>query len=455
MTTTTGATTPTQEPPRVREWPLLGSLPGMFSDPLYHFLHCYREYGPVFRMSILGRQYKVVCGTHSAAFMSSREGREALSSKDFWNGLHQEYGATNSLPYLDGEEHNQLRQILRRGYSRESIKGRYNELIDITDNAIGRDWRPGTSVPVLQSIQFMIVDQLGIMITGSAPREYVADIRMTILYILNCLVTQQRPKFFMLNPRYKKAKKRVLELGEQMKADWENRTEEPEVKTLVDDIMETNRDRPDIIPDSNLMLQLTAPYVAGLDTVANTVSACIYAILKHPEVHRRVNEEIDAFFAGDEPIEEAGLLKRLPVTNAAVQETMRMYPIAVAQVRTATRDFDIEGYRINEGDMLYMANAVSHYMEEYFPAPETFDIDRHMPPRDEHKQQGVFSPFGRGPHTCLGKTLAEIQLVLTVARLFYKLDMDLPYPGYELKTKTAPTPGPSMNFKVKVNGTRN
>jgi cytochrome P450 len=133
---------------------------------------------------------------------------------------------------------------------------------------------------------------------------------------------------------------------------------------------------------------------------------------------------------------------------------MRLYPIAVAQVRTATRDFDIEGYRINKGDMLYMANTVSHFQEEYFPNPDTFDIDRHLPPREEYKQPRVFSPFGRGSHTCLGKTLAEIQLVLTVARLFYKLDMSLPYPGYELKTKTAPTPGPAMSFQVKINGTR-
>lgn len=454
MTATTSDNTPAKEPPRIKEWPLVGSLPGMLEDPMQHFLHNYRKYGPVYKMSILGRQYKVICGKEAASFVSSRDGRDALTSKEFWDGLHQEYGATNSLPYLDGKAHDDLRQILRHGYSRESIKGRYNDLATITDDAIARDWQPGSSVPVLESLQYMIVDQLGIMITGSAPREYVADIRMTILYILNCLITKQRPKFFMLSPRYKKAKSRVLELGRQMKADWENRAEEPENKTLVDFIMEANRDQPDVIPDSNLLLQLTAPYVAGLDTVANTLAACVYAILKHPEVKRRVTEEADAYFDTDEPIVEKGFLKKFPVINATILETMRMYPIAVALGRTAAEDFEIEGYQIHKGDLLYMANPVSHYQEEYFPNPDTFDLDRHLPPREEFKQPGVFSPFGRGPHTCLGKTLAEIQLVITVARLFYKLDMELPSPDYELKTKTAPTPGPSMSFNIKVTGTR-
>lgn len=454
MTTETSDNIPAKEPPRIKEWPLVGSMPGMMDDPLQHFYRCFQEYGPVYKMSLLGRQYKVICGEYSAQFMSSREGRDALTSKEFWDGLHQEFGATDSLPYLDGKAHDDLRQILRHGYSRESIKGRYNDLSDITDEAITRDWQSGTSVPVLETFQYMMADQLGTMITGNSPHEYIADIRLTILYILNCLITKYRPKFFMLDPRYKKAKQRVLDLGEQMKQEWLNREEEPETKTLVDFIMEANRDQPDVIPDSNLLLQLTAPYVAGLDTVANTLAACAYAILKHPEVKRRVTEEADAYFDTDEPIVEKGFLKKFPVINATILETMRMYPIAVALGRTAAEDFEVAGYQINKGDQLYMANPVSHFQEEYFPDPYTFDIDRHLPPREEYKQPGVFSPFGRGPHTCLGKTFAEIQLVISIARLFYKVDMDLPYPGYELETKAAPTPGPSMKFKVKVNSQR-
>src|SRR3546814_1988279 len=66
----------------------------------------------------------------------------------------------------------------------------------------------------------------------------------------------------------------------------------------------------------------------------------------------------------------------------------------------------------------------------------------------------IYSPYGRGPHTCLGKSLAEIQIALSMARLFYKLDLELESPNYVLKTKTAPTPGPAMDFKVRVKGLR-
>lgn len=440
--------------PHVRELPLLGSLPGMATDPARYFYDCYRKYGSAYRITMFGKPYTVLAGPEAVNFMSSREGKDCLRSKEFWAGLEKEWGATRSLPGADGDEHKELREILRRGYSRESIKGRYDKLIEITDGSIERDWKQGDKIPVVTAMQFMVTDQLGIMITGEAPLEYVHDIRITILYILNCLVTRQRPRFLMLNPAYKKAKQRVFELGDKIRADYEaGRRAGGDARTIVDDVMEAFASDSPAIPEQNLRLHLTAPYVAGLDTVANTLGACVYTILKHRDVYEQVLKEVDDFFESG-PVEEQGLLKRLPILNGAIMETMRLYPIAVALTRTAARDFDFEGYRIHKDDMLYMGICVPHFMEEFYPEPEKFDIHRYDPERTEHKQSGAYSPYGRGPHTCLGKTLAEVQLLLSMARLFYKLELELPSPDYKLKTKTAPTPGPSMGFKVRVKGYR-
>jgi cytochrome P450 len=166
----------------------------------------------------------------------------------------------------------------------------------------------------------------------------------------------------------------------------------------------------------------------------------------------RVRAEADALFAGG-PIDEADL-RNLPSIDGAIMEAMRVYTIAVAQMRTATRNFAFQGYQIREGELLYVATAVPHHMEEYYPNPDKFDIDRYAKPRAEHLKPGVYSPYGRGTHTCLGKTLAEVQMALSMARLFYLLDLELESPDYVLKTKVLPTPGPSMKFKVRVNRRR-
>lgn len=447
-----------KQPPLVRGLPLLGNTLQMAKDPTRFFVDCYREYGPVSRVKILGKEYVLISGIEAATFMGTREGKDCLRSKEFWEGLVNEYGAKRVLTGEDGESHKQLRDVMRHGYSKESIKGRYNELVKITDGCFERDWPVGTSVNVLPAMQYMVVDQLGTILTGAAPLEYVADIRTAILYILNVLVTRQRPKILLQRPEYKKAKARVVELGNNMINDWLARYrrdgEKPaDQKNLIDNIMEAHVKQPHVMPASDLVVTITGPYVAGLDTVANTTAAITYTVLKHPEVKRRVLEEVDALFADGE-ISEEHLLQRIPALQGAIMETMRLYPIAVAQMRTANKDFVFAGHQIREGQMLYVGTSVPHFMEECYPDPFTFDIDRYTKERAEHMKPGAYSPYGRGPHTCLGKSLAEIQIALSMARLFYKMDLELDPPGYELKTKTAPTPGPATSFKVRVKGYR-
>lgn len=447
--------TPTKTTPNVPGIPYLGNVLDMAKDPAQFFVDCYRKYGSVFRVKILGQSYAVIAGVEAANFMGTREGKESLRSKEFWQGLVGEYGAQRMLTGEDGQGHKDLRDVMRRGYSKESLKGRYDELIKITDGALARDWKVGTEVPAVEGMQFMVVDQLGTILTGAAPLEYVKDIRTAILYILNVLVTRQRPKILLQRPEYKKARARVVELGHKMIADTKARYSKikPEERGLLDDIMAAHIETPHIMPASDLIVSITGPYVAGLDTVANTTSAITYTVLKHPEVRARVLKEVDEFFAAGE-IDEETVFKRLPSLNGAIMETMRLYPIAVAQMRTATKDFLFDGHLIHEGEMMYIGTSVTHFMDEYFPNAKKFDIDRYQKPRAEHLQAGAYSPYGRGPHTCLGKTLAEVLMLLTMARLFYKLDLELESPNYVLRTKTAPTPGPAMDFKVRVKGLR-
>jgi cytochrome P450 len=304
-------------------------------------------------------------------------------------------------------------------------------------------------------MQYLVVDQLGTILTGAAPLEYVKDIRITILHILNVLVTRQRPKILLKRPIYKKSKARVFELGHKMIEQAKARYGKipAEERNLIDDIYAAHVETPDVMPASDLIVSLTGPYVAGLDTVANTISAVVYNVLKHPEVKARVYAEVDALFdKGD--INEETFMKELPAINGAIMETMRLYPIAVAQMRTATKDFVFEGHQIRAGEMIYIGTSVPHFMGEYWKEPEKFDIDRYSKARAEHMQPGVYSPYGRGAHTCLGKSLAEVQMAISMARIFYKLDMELESPDYVLKTKTAPTPGPADSFKVRVKGYR-
>lgn len=443
-----------RRPPLVRGLPLIGSTLSMAADPARFFVQCYRDYGQVFRVRVFGNDLTVIAGAEAANFLGTREGKECLRSKEAWEPLYKEFGASKMLSAEDGELHKQLRAVLKRGFSKDAIKGRFQSIVDITRDSLLRDWKVGSRVPVVEAMQYLVVDQLGTTLTGNAPREYVKDIRTTILYILNVLVTRQRPQFMMKFPEYKRAKARMFELGRQMVRDYRDRKIDTpdEYKTLIDDIMEAHQRDPDLIPESDLTMLMAGPYVAGLDTVANTTSAIVYTVLKHPDVLRRVLAEVDEVMS--KPIDEETFMKSMPSLNGAIMETMRIYPIAVAQIRIANKDFEFGGCQIREGEMVYLGTSVPHFQSEFYRDADVFDIDRYNKDRSEHMQGGAYSPYGRGHHTCLGKSLAEVLLMMTMAELFYRFELELPSPDYVLKTKTAPTPGPSMNFKVRVKARR-
>ena len=441
--------------PKVPGLPLLGSLLKLTREPVRFFVDCYRKHGPVCEIKVLDQRYVLVAGVEAANLLGSRVGKDSLRSRQFWEGLVKEYGADRALVTEDGESHKELRDIMRRGYSKESIKGRYDFFVRTVDEIYARDFKPGARVPVVQAMQYMAVGTLGPLLTGVAPVEYIRDIRVAILYILNVLVTRQRPKFFLWAPEYRRAKARVVELGHRMIAEGRKRvgTLRDDEMNLIDDIMAAAARKPGMLPTNDLIVATTGPYVAGLDTVANTTAVTIYMVLKHPEVRARIEREVDALFS-QWPIPEEEVMARLPALNGAIMESMRLYPIAVAQIRTVVQDFEFQGYSFKKGDMLYVSSVVPHFMDEYFPSAGSFDIDRYQPPRSEHMKPGAYSPYGRGPHTCLGKSLAEVQLALAMARLFYQYDLELDPPNYLLQTKVAPTPGPAMSFKVRVKGLR-
>jgi cytochrome P450 len=131
-------------------------------------------------------------------------------------------------------------------------------------------------------------------------------------------------------------------------------------------------------------------------------------------------------------------------------ETLRRYPIVAGHFATVAKPLTLAGYRLDRGDEVFVAMIVPHFLAEFFPEPEEFDIDRFHAPRNEHRQDGAYAPFGLGDHTCLGAGIAEIQLAVTIATIFHDYQLELDPPTYKLRIENQPTPAPSKDFRVKI-----
>ena len=431
-------------PPLVPGLPFLGNALEMAEDILKFFVKVYHEYGPITRIRVINEEYTVMAGPEANLFFS-REGNDHFRSKEFWEGMDGEMGADHSLISLDGAEHAELRQISKRGYGRSVLEARIPDAVAITLKYLD-SWPVGESRPALNAIQRIVTEQLGTIVAGTAPGDYMDDVMNFIRTLLLVYVTRQRPGFFALSPKYRRAKARAFELGHAIVNKHRKNPDLEGHSSLISDAIAA-ADEGRLLTQKDLMPIALGPYIAGLDTAASTIAFMMYALLTHPEVAEGLKVEADALFADGNPTPNA--LRKVDILHRASLETMRRYPIAPATQRTVIQPFEFGGYRLDSGTRVFIGITVPHFIEELHPDPYRFDIDRYLPDRNEHRIPGAFAPFSLGSHTCLGAGLAETQIMLTIATLFNQAKFELDPPDYQLKIRAAPTPAPNSSFRIK------
>ena len=134
-------------------------------------------------------------------------------------------------------------------------------------------------------------------------------------------------------------------------------------------------------------------------------------------------------------------------------ECMRLYPVVPVSLRTVMNACVVEGYELPEGAQIFIAQTAPHYMSDVFPEPDSFDIDRYLPPRNEHHSPG-YAPSGLGPHTCLGFRWMELQVAFNLLLLAHYFTFEISPANYKLRISPFPSQSPSRKLKLVITGQR-
>lgn len=128
-----------------------------------------------------------------------------------------------------------------------------------------------------------------------------------------------------------------------------------------------------------MMMDYTGP---ALDTTINGLGNALSLFAKYPEQWHRLR---------DDPA----------LVNRAIEEALRVESPVRTFGRKLTRDYDMDGVRLREGDWALMVYASGNHDERRYENPEEFDIARDA--RDH-------LAFGYGMHLCAGMHLAKLEI---------------------------------------------
>jgi cholest-4-en-3-one 26-monooxygenase len=301
------------------------------------------------------------------------------------------------LVNLDPPQHTKHRRLVSIGFSGKVIRNIEGHVRDVTREILD-DVAPLGRCDFVDRVSAELPLQVIVEMVG-VPKED----RRKVLEWTNKMIAFDDPEYGGAAPEVgQMAAAELFMYANELAEDREKNPKDDLVSILMQAEVDGERlSRADF--SSFFMLLL----VAGNETTRNLISGGMLTLIEHPE-------------------QRARLMADRSLLPSAIEEMLRwVSPVNVFR-RTATRDTEIGGQQIREGEKVALFYASANRDEAAFENPEIFDIAR--TPNDH-------LAFGIGPHFCLGANLARLEIRVMFEELLRRMpDIELDGPAERLRS---------------------
>ena len=341
-----------------------------------------------------------VCTKYADVIAIERDVRTFSSSQGGALLEDQQEGTELMMLNQDPPQHTRLRNLVARGFTPKVMKGLEPHIREATRQIVDR---VATKDEVIDFVPDLAAELPLVVIAELLGVPY--EDRHKIFEWSNKLIGNADPEYGVGGPEAAMAASMELYAYAQSLADSRRaRPMDDIVTTLV--TAELDGEKLSDIEFNVFVLLLS---VAGNETTRNLISGGMLALMDHPEERERLLGDVD------------GLLP------FAVDEMLRYVSPVMYFRRTVTTDTELRGVPIQAGDKITIWYGAANRDEEVFAESQRFDVGRTP---NEHIAFG-----GRGPHYCLGASLAKMEIRVMFEELLTRLpDMEVAGPVERLQS---------------------
>ncbi|OHF04466.1 cytochrome P450 [Colletotrichum orchidophilum] len=176
-------------------------------------------------------------------------------------------------------------------------------------------------------------------------------------------------------------------------------------------------------------------FFAGYDSSAATIVYCLHNIFSRPSILARVRAEHDSVLGTDASAaparitENPALLNALPLTNACIKESLRLFPPA-GGIRQGCADLILKDAAGNayptDGIAVNMLHWAIGRNPRYWPRPDEYLPERWLVTDPEHElypPKGGWRIFEYGPRLCVGQQLVMTEVRAVLACVLREFDI--------------------------------
>ena len=163
----------------------------------------------------------------------------------------------------------------------------------------------------------------------------------------------------------------------------------------------------------------------GSETSATTTEWAMSELLKNPELMKKAQNEVRQVFGENGRVNQERI-RELKFLRSIVQETLRLHPPAVLNLRQCRENCVINGYDIPAKTKVLISPYAIGRDPDYWKEPEEFHPERFLDSSYDFRGTNFeYIPFGSGRRICPGITFALSGIELSLANLLYHFDWKL------------------------------
>jgi cholest-4-en-3-one 26-monooxygenase len=303
---------------------------------------------------------------------------------------------------MDPPKHDRLKALFQRGFTPKRIADHEDAIrqitIDVLDRLEGRD-----ACDLVTDVAQPVVSRVIGSFMGIAPQDDEIWARL-----MNTTLGAGDPD---LNPEGVETvmQRDVPEIFERCRALIEERRQNP-TDDLTSVLVHAELDGQGL-EEHEIVMGFFLLMAAGNDSTKATYCSGMRALLENPGERQK-------------------LLDDPSLIPSAVEESLRMFPAFAHFSRTTTRETELHGQKIGEGEKVAMWYVSSNRDEDVYEDPDRFDVERNP----EHQAFGA-----GGRHFCLGTALARLELRILLEETLKR------YPAMELNGRPLYAESPFVN----------
>ncbi len=426
-------------------WPIIGKTFQVLADPKGHIEANAAKYGPIYRTHVFGETNVVLLGPEANELVMFDQAR-LFSSTHGWNHVLGRL-FPRGLMLLDFDEHRLHRKALSVAFKSGPMKSYLGDL-DRGIAARVAQWkaRPG-EMQLYPAMKQLTLDLAATSFLGADIGPEVDDINRAFVDMVAAAVAPiRRPVPGTQMARGVAGRQRIVAyFREQIPLRRGNLGGDD----LFSQLCRATHENGALLSDQDIIDHMSFLMMAAHDTLTSSLTSFICELAANPEWQDKLRAEVLALGLATDAPSSFDDLEKMPLTDMAFKEALRIRPPVPSMPRRAMRDFTFKGYSVPAGTAVGVNPLYTHHMKEIWPEPQRFDPLRFTEETQRNRHRFAFVPFGGGAHMCLGLHFAYMQAKCFARHFLQNIEVSIA-PGYRPDWQMWPIPKPRDGLRVRM-----